>query len=634
MPTVLSTAALLLSSRCSQSADAFTALHNGFRSSKTSLAFRSNVMDGLRTDALLSTSSSSPTSTPGPLPTWLSYPQAHLKDSLVAELSQAMKVSFFTETETLQLLAAVEEAAGGDAHKVAGTADFLRILVETMEMGLNALVAAAFHYADCVELREHTRLQSSTSQTAAAMVRHANLDAYYGEHVSQIADDAGRLKQLEWVAQVVMQTHASRASPDAHDAENLRQLLLSETRDWRALAIRAGACLYRLRGLLKSDSYELTPERVRVGREALSIYAPLASRLGMHRLKNELEGAAFRVLYQRQYQAVNAMAKEVQTKDENNNMRDVLAEVKNDLTLLLQKDPEFSKAVSDFTVTARVKESYSMWKKMLRHGYKHLLQVPDALALRIVLNAKKETPNEPVEVTRARERALCYYAQKLCTSQFAPVANAPRFKDYVERPKPNGYQSLHYTATYESWKVEIQVRSGEMHQVAEFGLASHWDYKASQDSLAEADVEPSDLDQSSDAYVRKVQEWHWDQHNGVAPATVEWDASPASFAPVTASDIWQSRIRAERIRARTQRLEPYLQALTAAQSDLAREYVFCFLKSGDTPKVLALPAGACVLDALRQGGVDGSVQLNGVEASITRQLTNGDVLTISSLAVV
>ncbi|EEC49272.1 predicted protein, partial [Phaeodactylum tricornutum CCAP 1055/1] len=91
---------------------------------------------------------------------------------------------------------------------------------------------------------------------------------------------------------------------------NLRQLLLSETRDWRALAIRAGACLYRLRGLLKSDSYELTPERVRVGREALSIYAPLASRLGMHRLKNELEGAAFRVLYQRQYQAVNAMAKE------------------------------------------------------------------------------------------------------------------------------------------------------------------------------------------------------------------------------------------------------------------------------------------------------------------------------------
>ena len=110
------------------------------------------------------------------------------------------------------------------------------------------------------------------------------------------------------------------------------------------------------------------------------------------------------------------------------------------------------------------------------------------------------------------------------------------------------------------------------------------------------------------------------------------------------SDIWQSRVRADRIRARTQRLEPYIQALTAAQSDLARDYVFVFLKQHDESdtnqsaegKVLALPAGACVIDALREGerslGVPllvGDVfDLNGVATSVTNRLSNGDVLTV------
>jgi (p)ppGpp synthase/HD superfamily hydrolase len=308
--------------------------------------------------------------------------------------------------------------------------------------------------------------------------------------------------------------------------------------------------------------------------------------------------------------------------------------VKTEMTTMLESDEEFQKQVDTFEITARVKEPYSMWKKMLRLGYDHVLQVPDALALRVVLKAKKQTPDEPAEVTLARERALCYYAQKLCQDKWKPVASNPRFKDYIGRPKANGYQSLHYTAQTwwegEPWTLEVQVRSAEMHSVAEIGLASHWDYKASQkrnNKKHDLTVTISDMDHSSDAYLRKVQQWHWTRHGGTV------DKSLSSPEPAVLSDIWQSRERADRIRARTERLRPYLQALTTTQSDLVRERLFVFLTTASESegKVLALPSGACVLDALREGeralGVPLAAALvNGQDASITKQLHNGDIL--------
>jgi (p)ppGpp synthase/HD superfamily hydrolase len=335
----------------------------------------------------------------------------------------------------------------------------------------------------------------------------------------------------------------------------------------------------------------------------------------------------------------------------NQSMTQVLQTVSTDMTTMLNRDTEFMSLVDNFSVTARVKEPYSMWKKMLRDGYHHILQVPDALALRIVLNAKKLSPEEPSAVTRARERALCYYAQKRFIGQWQPVPSNPRFKDYIESPKANGYQSLHYTAKTESggqeWTMEIQVRSGEMNQVAEYGLASHWDYKsfAKPKESTESDSQSYDAkidilkDQSSDAYLRAVQEWHWQQHGQQqAEKAKQLDSSPASFEPVVLSDIWQSRVRADRIRARTLRLAPYIEALTMTQSDLARESVIVFVTQShhSTPsegKVLALPAGACVLDAIRLTNMDShwsekDLDLNGATTSLTRQLRNGDVLTI------
>jgi (p)ppGpp synthase/HD superfamily hydrolase len=571
------------------------------------------------------------------LPTWLSTPQGHLAEANLKALLTATRASFFTETESLKLLYAIEVAAGNSRNLVAGAADFCLMLVDCMEMGLNALVAAAFHYCSCVKARESPDAGYSFDSAVES----------FGTHAELIFRDAGKLKRLEVVAASVMLAgHKARVTPDSRDAENLRKLLLSETKDWRALAIRSAACLYRLKGLRAADS-DLTPEAVRVSREALFIYAPLASRLGMHRLKNELENAAFCQLYRRQYEMVQAQS----TLDDSNinqSMTQALLTVQTDMTTMLEQDAEFMSLMDNFSVTARVKEPYSMWKKMLRDGYHNILQVPDALALRIVLNAKKLSPDEPSSVTRARERALCYYAQKLFIGQWQPNASNPRFKDYIESPKANGYQSLHYTAKTESsgqeWTIEIQVRSGEMNQVAEYGLASHWDYKAFTKEKSSENRQSYDVkilkDQSSDAYLRAVQEWHWQQHGQQqAEKAKQLDSSPASFEPVVLSDIWQSRVRADRIRARTQRLAPYIEALTMAQSDLARESVIVFVTQShhSTPsegKVLALPAGACVLDAIRLGAnmdfrwSDKDLDLNGAATSLTRQLHNGDVLTI------
>lgn len=611
------------------------------------------------------------------LPAWLRLEKSHLLHQNMERLQGAMEQSFFSDSEVLKLHYAIQEAADGDAQRMAGAAELCWILVDTMEMGLNALIAAAFHYCHCIDARNKSALLPHRDLSPWDYHKpHRGIESF-GNHAVAIERDAARLKRLEMVASMVHSNNSHRVTPDSQEANNLRNLFLTEAKDWRALAIRGAACLYRLRGLLRAQNEfsetRITKEAGRACREALRIYAPLASRLGMHRLKNELEEVAFRILYRRQYETVSALLHQRRDSEESlhlarlesrfgintitadeldigDSMEQILATVQSEMTEVLKNDPVFSHSVEDFSVTARVKESYSTWKKMLRNRLDHILQVPDALALRIVLSSKKENEYESDAVTRARERALCYYAQKLCTEHWAPNPENPRFKDYIANPKYNGYQSLHYTASTEwhgeEWNMEIQVRSSEMHNVAEFGVASHWEYKtrgkSTNDESEQEDVPKYTVSiddhfardgHHTDAYLRSLQEWHWDQHGNALDSGDEH-----LFKPLLPGEETESQQRAERIRARTQRLAPYIEALTEAQSDLARENVFVFLHQStndEEGKVVALPAGSKVLDAIRYCELPashrGMISHNGQPASLTRRLVNGDVLSLPSL---
>jgi ppGpp synthetase/RelA/SpoT-type nucleotidyltranferase len=593
------------------------------------------------------------------LPAWLSLDRSHLKLLNIDSLRRFMFDSFYTEKESRMLVDAIIDAADGDDNKIAGAAEFCLLLAELMEMGVDALIAAAFHYCSCYTAREEAALRYTNSGSSFAwtirLSQHPNLRKY-GDQIVDIENDTAQLKNIELVAASVFAQYEGRSgrnTPDKAAAENLRHLMLTETKDWRALAIRSAACLFRLRGIIAANEQKLTNESNQVAREALSIYAPLASKMGMHRLKNELEGTAFRILYPRQHAVVTAFQNCASYSDGEQGgnsiaqaMQEVLETVKNDITILLKNDREFRRQVANFSVTARVKEPYSLWKKMLRLGHRHVLQVPDALAFRIVLNAKKLSPSETDDETKSRESALCYYAQSLCQAQYKPMISNPRLKDYIAHPKHNGYQSLHYTANAywgnQEWTMEIQVRSGAMHSVAEFGLASHSDYKSqpknsalSANNIDAFDTNVSNVDNSSDAYLRNLQKWKWQHHGG--KKEIHLDKSE----PV----VWHSGAREKWIRQRSEHLKPYLEALTDAQSDLARDNVFVFLSpqydDGNSVfvpegKVLALPAGACVLDAIREMervlGLplpkNQGFNLNGIETSITKQLQNGDILGI------
>ena len=597
------------------------------------------------------------------MPSWL-RPSGDLAAGKLIALREIMKQSdsYLSQLEAEQVISAIKEASQGDLQKVAGAVDFCLVLIETMEMGVATLIAAAFHYCDAYTARQLAATESDTSFSHLKYWSKQNQEDVYsdtaraikiGQDAHQLIKDSARIKRAELSA-----SEGLKSRPTPKESANIRKMLLTETHDWRALAIRSAASLYRLRGIYEhfeenerdngngSSPSAYSSYDLRVAREALAIHAPLASRLGMHRLKNEIEGAAFRIIYRRQYGTVTSLTNlskpcvqgQCSASTFNDGMSLVLEKVTAEVEHILQNDPYFTKYVDHYKVTARVKESYSLWKKMkLQLKADSILEVPDALALRVVFSAKKMTPDEDREVTSARERALCYYVQQTCTKKFRPLKDG-RFKDYIARPKPNGYQSLHYTAVTEfedeQWPFEIQVRSDEMHHVAEFGLASHWDYKAQEvgptvDSKTHYAFK---LDQSSDAYLRSVQEWHWEQAQGRGA----W-LTDSSTSPLFQRDAEMS----ERVRARDEHLAPYLDALMKDHSNLAREHVFIFLTNeNDDSHVLELPKGACILDALRESertlGITSSRVLerqiirNGSLTSVTQQLGNGDIIMLPS----
>ena len=544
----------------------------------------------------------------------------------VEAFRSAMIQSRRTEEETYTVMLALHAAAGSNEKCLSEAADLLTILVQDCEVGVDALVAAAFHYC-----------------TNNDDVHDFELPE--GSLARQVTQNAAHLKKTERIA-------SSMIGGGTSSHEHLRNLLLAETTNWRALVIRCAARLYQLKQLLGSQHTDSTftssAEQNRLlAKEAMDIYAPLASRLGMHRLKNQIEDAAFQILYKKQYAKVMSLYHRWE-------MEPIMQRIQTKVEMILNEDASLQEYASSIKVTSRVKEPLSLWKKMKRSKAQHVHKVPDAIALRVIVDAKPQLEGENIELTRARERALCYYVQNVLIQEYLPPALAhPIKKDYIAHPKKNGYQSLHHTADAEPYLVEVQVRSGEMHRVAEYGIAAHWDYKLFEKRSSLSNVTrtnhslhrkistrgPSQK-RTDDPYLKSVQQWQQAQENKHKRSShVNYLFHDQQVGEV---DLFASEKRVEA------HLKPYLEALTTTKSDLAREQVLVFLSPTATEtrsfvprsgQILSLPYGSCVLDAIRvvekqdgrhSGGRHSrSCFHNGSQiTSLTQRLRNGDVLSM------
>ena len=260
----------------------------------------------------------------------------------------------------------------------------------------------------------------------------------FGKAVAELVDGVSKLDKIEFQSQEVAQ------------AENFRKMLLAMARDVRVILIKLADRLHNMRTL---GAVPPAKQR-RVARETLEIYAPIANRLGLNGLYQELQELSFSHLYPLRYRV---LAKA--TKSARGNRRQVLAKI---LEAIKQRLPE---AGIEAQVTGREKHIYSIYKKM-REKNLSFSQVLDIYGFRIVV---KDTPS-------------CYLALGALHGLYKPVPG--KFKDYIAIPKMNGYQALHTTLFGPfGTPVEIQIRTNDMHHMAEAGVASHWLYKTSDATL-------------------------------------------------------------------------------------------------------------------------------------------------------
>ncbi len=227
--------------------------------------------------------------------------------------------------------------------------------------------------------------------------------------------------------------------------ESLRKFLIAVAEDFRILMIKLADRLHNLQTL----QYIPKEKQKRIALEALEVYAPLAHRLGIGRLKGELEDAAFPYVYPKEYQKVKEIL-DTKVKATNYHLDRVLAELSAELK---------KQNVKVLRISPRMKHIYSLWKKLERYNM-DIEKIYDIMAIRIMVSTIED----------------CYQTLGVIHSLWRPLPN--RIKDYIALPKLNGYQSIHTTIfTGDGSITEIQIRTPEMHGRAEYGIASHFAYK-------------------------------------------------------------------------------------------------------------------------------------------------------------
>ena len=292
---------------------------------------------------------------------------------------------------------------------------------------------------------------------------YEDIEREFGKEIADMVDGVTKLKQI------------GHASIEENQVENYRKMFLAMGKDIRVIIIKLADRLHNMKTLefLRRD------RQIAISTETMQLYAPLANRLGLYSMKWELEDLSFKYLYPKEY---DELIKGIEQKREER-LR-FIEKIMDDIRQQLKKEH------IEAEVTGRAKHLYSIYNKMKRDNIT-LDQVYDLFALRIIVNSVKD----------------CYAALGVVHELYNPMPG--RFKDYISVPKPNMYQSLHTTLIGpKGTPFEVQIRTWDMHRVAEFGIAAHWAYKeASFRTHKKANVVVTD-DKLS--WLRETLEWQKD----------------------------------------------------------------------------------------------------------------------------
>ena len=314
------------------------------------------------------------------------------------------------------------------------------IILADLDMDVETIVSALLH--DVVE------------DTPAT---YDDIKEMFSEDVAKIVDGVTKLNKLNY------------KSSEAFQAENLRKMILAMNNDIRVIIVKLADRLHNLRTL----EYMNEEKRKQKAQETIEIYAPLAGRLGIFKIKWELEDLSLRYLDpEGYYDLVEKINKKRSEREKEIN------------EIIKKISAELDKQELHYDISGRPKNFYSIYKKM-KGKSKSFESIYDLIAVRILVDTVKD----------------CYAVLGIVHSMWKPLPG--RFKDYIAMPKPNMYQSLHTTVISDTGEIfEIQIRTYEMHEVAEYGIAAHWKYKGGK-------TQGKDVDSKLD-WLRQLLEWQKD----------------------------------------------------------------------------------------------------------------------------